>query len=114
MEDMYFDAFGDLGKRHNSDKRKGTGWLGPIKAKSGKISTEISMGTSIGGKEVEIPLMVPTLDSKEIKYLLNTPIESKNFMNKMPSTIIQKAIEHANMRMKQGKSPFKERKEEFE
>lgn len=114
MEDMYFDAFGDLGKRHGSDKRKGTGWLGPMKAKSGDISTEISMGTSIGGKEVEIPLMVPTLNSKEIRYLLDTSLDDPKFYDKMPKTIIQKAIEHASMRMKQGKSPFKEREEEWE
>jgi hypothetical protein len=85
-----------------------------MKRPDGGISTEISMGTNIGGKEVEIPLMVPTLNAKEIKYLLNTPIESKKFMDKMPPTIIQKAVEHANVRMKQGKSPFKERNEEFE
>lgn len=114
MSDMYFDSRESMGKRYGSNDEKGTGWLGPMKRPDGGISTEISMGTSIGGKEVEIPLMVPTLDAKEIKYLLNTPIESKNFMSKMPPAIIKKAVEHANMRMKQGKSPFKERDEEFE
>ena len=114
MDDMYFDSRKSMGKRYGSNDEKGTGWLGPMKRPDGGISTEISMGTAIGGKEVEIPLMVPTLNEKEIKYLLNTPIESKTFMDKMPSSIIKKAVDHANMRMKQGKSPFKERNEEFE
>lgn len=114
MEEIYFDAFGDLGKRHGSDKRKGTGFLGPMKAKSGDISTEISIGVSLNGKQTEIPLMVPTLNTKEIRYLLDTPLDSKQFMQKMPESIIKKAVEHASMRMKMGKSPFKEREEEWQ
>ena len=114
MEDMYFDTRESMGKRHNSNDEKGTGYLGPMKRKDGSISTEISMGTSINGKEVEVPLMVPTLAPSEIKYLLNTPMDSKSFMANMPQTIIQKAVEHANMRMKMGKSPFKMRNEEWE
>lgn len=113
MDNMYFDSRESMGKRHNSDDEKGTGFLGPMKRKDGSISTEISMGTGINGKEVEIPLMVPTLSAKEIKYLLDTPMD-KTFMQNMPQTIIQKAVEHANMRMKMGKSPFKMRNEEFE
>jgi hypothetical protein len=111
--DEYLDTRESMGKRQDGSE-KGTGYLGPMKRAEGGISTEISIGTNINGKEVEIPLMVPTLAKNEIKYLLDTPVDSKSFMSNMPQTIIQKAVEHANMRMKMGKSPFKMRDEEFE
>lgn len=113
MANEYLDTRKSMGKREDGSE-KGTGWLGVMKRPDGGISTEISIGTSIDGKEAEIPLMVPTLDAKEIRYLLNTPVESKKFMKNMPDTIIRKAIEHANYRMKAGKSPFKTQKEEWE
>ncbi len=53
-----------------------------------------------------MPLIVPTLTKPEIDYLLNNDPRSKTFMSKMPSTIIDKAVDHAVMRMKDGKSPF--------
>jgi hypothetical protein len=109
----YLDTRESMGKREDGSE-KGTGWLGVMKRKDGGISTEISIGTNINGKETEIPLMVPTLDTKELKYLLDTPVENKKFMENMPRTIIQKAVEHANMRMKMGKSPFKMISEEWE
>jgi len=109
----YLDTRKSMGKREDGSE-KGTGFLGVMKRPDGGISTEISMGTNINGKEVQVPLMVPTLTQKEIKYLLNTSPKSKTFYEDMPQTIIQKAVDHANIRMKQGKSPFKERNEEFE
>jgi hypothetical protein len=113
MDDLYLDTRKSMGKRQDGSE-KSTGFLGVMKRPDGGISTEISIGTSIDGKETEIPLMVPTLDTKEIKYLLNTPVESKSFMKNMPESIIRKAIEHASMRTKIGKSPFKQREEEWE
>ena len=110
---MYLDTRKSMGKRQDGSE-KGTGFLGVMKRPDGGISTEISVGTNINGKETEVPLMVPTLTSKELKYLLETPVESKSFMKNMPETIIQKAVEHANMRIKMGKSPFKMADEEFE
>ena len=110
---MKLDTRKSMGKRQD-DSEKGMGYLGPMKRADGGISTEISIGTNIDGKEVDVPLMVPTLDTKEIKYLLNTPVKSDSFFSNMPQTIIQKAVDHANMRMKMGKSPFKMADEEFE
>ena len=100
----------DYGMRHDGASKKYTGWLGEQKRLDDpkSVSTEISIGVGMNGKEVEIPLMVPTLDKKELKYLLSVDPSKKDFFDKMPKTIINKAMEHANMRMKQGKSPFKE------
>jgi hypothetical protein len=51
-------------------------------------------------------LIVPTLTKKEIEYLKNADIESKNFFDEMPKGLLEKAYEHAVTRIKQGQSPF--------
>lgn len=113
MDNMKLDTRASMGKRQDGSE-KGMGYLGPMKRTDGGISTEISIGANIKGKETDIPLMVPTLTSKELKYLLETPVNSKQFMKNMPEAIIQKAVDHANMRVNMGKPPFKMADEEFE
>lgn len=77
---------------------KGNGFLGPLQTKDGRVSTEISIGVQIDGKEVEIPTLVPGLTKKEIDSLL---------AGERPSdAIVDKAVEHAKKRMAAGKSPF--------
>jgi len=82
---------------------KGQGFLGLLKRPDGKVSSEISVGVEINGKEVEIPTMVPTLTQEELDYLINNPVEQGH---PIPQAIIQKAVEHAKMRMQKGLSPF--------
>jgi predicted transcriptional regulator len=77
---------------------KGKGFLGELKRPDGKVSTELSIGVTMDGKETEIPALVPTLTKKEIDSLLSGEKPSK--------TIIDKAVSHAKERIKQGKSPF--------
>ena len=90
-----------FGKRFDGTQ-KGKGYLGVLKRKDGNVSTEISVGVEMDGKEVQIPTLVPTLDKKEVDYLLNTWKEG----DKIPKPIIDKAVDHAKMRMKKGLSPF--------
>jgi hypothetical protein len=85
------------GSRKDGNK-KGRGYFGELKRPDGGVSTELSIGVSIDDKEVEIPLLVPTLNKSEVARLLK---------DKPPTeAIIKKAFDHAIMRMKQGKSPF--------
>lgn len=95
----------DYGNRVDGTK-KGAGFFGVLKRPDGGVSTEISMGVGIDGKETEIPLIVPSLSKQELDYLLKTPIKSKKFFDNMPPSILEKAYDHAVMRMDQGKSPF--------
>lgn len=95
----------DYGNRPDGTK-KGTGFFGEIKRPDGNVMTEISIGVGLNGKETNIPLIVPTLTKQEMDYLLKNDPKSKTFMNKMPPSIIDKAVDHAVMRMKEGKSPF--------
>lgn len=82
---------------------KGDGWLGPLRRPDGKVSSELSIGINIGGKEVEVPSMVPTLNQSEVAWLLTHPPTAK-----MPPSIVSKAADFARQRLAQGKSPFRE------
>ena len=97
----------DYGQRPDGTK-KGLGYFGELKRRDGGVSTEISVGVGINGKEMNIPLIVPSLNKDELAYLLNNNIKSRSFMDKMPKTIIDKAYEHAVSRIELGKSPFAE------
>ena len=80
---------------------KGAGFLGVLKRPDGGISTELSIGVPIDGKETEIPTLVPTLDAKEKEWLLTHEPTTK-----IPESILKKAVAHAEGRIKSGKSPF--------
>jgi hypothetical protein len=95
----------DYGNRPDKSA-KGKGFFGELKRPSGGVSTEISIGVGINGKETNIPLIVPTLSRDELNYLLEANPKSKTFFDKMPKSIIDKAVDHASMRMEAGKSPF--------
>lgn len=77
---------------------KGMGYFGALKRPDGDISTELSVGVNINGKEMEIPLLVPGLTQKEIKHLLDD--------GEPTDSIIGKAVFHAQKRLAAGLSPF--------
>ena len=79
---------------------KGMGWKGtlPMKDGSNKFATELTIGVNFDGKEMSIPLIVPTLTPDEINYLLSGGKETPE--------MVDKAVEHAKQRMKQGLSPY--------
>lgn len=95
----------DYGNRPDGSA-KGKGFFGELKRPDGGVSTEISVGVGINGKEMDVPLIVPTLTKDELRYLLENNIKGKQFMQKMPKSIIEKAYDHAVIRVNEGKSPF--------
>jgi hypothetical protein len=98
----------DYGMRPDNTP-KGAGYFGEIKRPDGKIMTEISIGVGLNGKETLIPLIVPTLNKSELNYLMKNDPGSSKFMDKLPQSIVDKAVDHAVMRMKEKKSPFAEK-----
>ena len=78
--------------------QKGPGFLGTLQRPDGKISTELSIGVNMDGKETEIPSLVPTLTEEEKKHMLSGA--------KPTPEIIQKAVDHAKMRRDSGKPVF--------
>ena len=81
---------------------KGKGYFGLLKRADGNDSSEISVGVGFGGKETQIPTLVPTLNQEEINYLLNTWQKG----TPIPEPIMNKAVDHAKQRMRQKLSPF--------
>jgi hypothetical protein len=76
---------------------KGKGFFGVLARPDKSVSTEISIGVPIDGKETLIPSMVPTLNKAELDELLSLP------EGKIPSLAIrQKAQAYAEERMKKG------------
>ena len=90
---------------------KGTGFLGELKRPDGRVSTELSIGVNMDGKETLIPTLVPTLDKNEIDYLLKSPTSPEIFKTPMGQTIMKRAVEHARKRISEGKSPFAQKGE---
>ena len=84
---------------------KGSGWLGVLQRPDGRVSTEISVGVNIDGKETLIPTMVPTLTKQEVDWLLTNDVSDPR---SIPQPIIDKAVAHAKKQIAAGKSPFKD------
>jgi hypothetical protein len=84
---------------------KGMGFFGALKRPDGDISTELSVGVNIEGKELEIPLLVPGLTKAEIQHLLED--------GEPTDEIVGKAVLFARQRMAKGLSPFAGDKERF-
>jgi hypothetical protein len=82
---------------------KGSGWLGELKVPgTNNIATEYSVTVGLNGKDVLIPTLVPTLTKQE----QNTLLEAIKNDKQPPKEIMNKAVDHAVKRIKEGKSPF--------
>jgi hypothetical protein len=92
----------DYGLRADKTK-KGLGYFGEIKLPNGQVATEYSVGVNLDGKDVEIPTLVPTLTKKELDMMVKDIIPNGK---DVPESIMQKAAEHARIRMKKGKPVF--------
>lgn len=101
----------DFGNRPDGTP-KGPGHLGTLKLKGGGVATEYSVGVQLeanGGKETDIPSLVPTLTKAEIDLMVNDIIPNQKAV---PDAITQKAVDHANKRVKEGLSPFVEKEDD--
>ncbi len=77
---------------------KGDGYFGPIPMNdgSGSIMTEMGIGVTFDGRQVEIPSVVPTLTKQELEHIRSG--------KELTPEIVNKAADHAIMRMRQGRS----------
>jgi hypothetical protein len=85
--------------------QKGTGWLGLLRRPDGGVSSEISVGVQIRGKETDIPLLVPGLSRDEVQKIIALP-NDENLAKNLPPGVLQKAQRFAEGRIAQGQSPF--------
>lgn len=79
---------------------KGLGFFGEIPRQDDpkSFSTELSATMNLGGKDILLPLLVPTLTHEEITALVAGQAPTK--------AMYDKAAVHAIERLKAGKSPF--------
>ena len=96
----------NYGKRPDKTP-KGQGYLGELKLSDGNVATEYSTqsgAVKVNGKQIDFPTLVPTLSKEDVTLMQNDIIPNKK---PIPEPIMQKAIEHAKMRLAQKLSPFK-------
>ena len=89
------------GTRYGTNDPKGLGFLGVLGRPDGGVSSELSIGVNINGREMEVPSMVPTLNAAQRKRLL-----SLRDGERMPQDIVDAAAAYAKQRVAAGKSPF--------
>lgn len=95
------------GNKRPDGSTKGTGFLGEIKLPNGGVASEYSTqseAVQVDGKQIDFPTLVPTLSKDEILLMQNEIIPNEM---EIPEEIMQKAIEHAKMRLAKKQSPFK-------
>lgn len=91
--------------RRPDGTQKGTGYLGELKRPDGGVSTEITAGVTVKGKNMDIPLITPYATKEDLDYLLTAEVDKKKnpkFFEKMPKGLMTRAIKHANDRMDNG------------
>jgi hypothetical protein len=96
----------DYGSRPDGTA-KSKGFLGELKLPDGSIATEYSTQSDaikVNGKRIDFPSLVPTLSKDELVLMQNDIIPNKK---PIPESIMQKAIQHAKMRLDKKLSPFK-------
>lgn len=96
----------DYGNRPDGSP-KNKGFLGEIKLPDGNVATEYSTQSGaikVDGKQIDFPTLVPSLSKDEVFLMQNEIIPNKK---PIPEAIMQKAIEHAKMRLAKKLSPFK-------
>ena len=86
---------------------KGMGWLGVLNNYLGQDVTEYSVGVNLGGKEKQIPTVTPNMN----KYGMTNIMGASAGQNRLNPQVLDKAIEHARMRLIQGLSPYVEGRE---
>lgn len=97
------------GKRHNpatgqmDGDQKQAGWRGVLSDGKGGVMTEVSVGTEIDGKEVEIPLIVPDSTKEDLERIAKI---ANGELTKIPDDLMDKAVSFARKRLSEGKSAF--------
>jgi len=99
-KDSTEEGLAPYGLRNSGEGAKGKGYLGALPNKEGGVSTEISSEFTYKGKNVEHPLIVPTLNKAELNHLLAG--------KEATDAIYSKAQAFAKKRIDEGKSVFAE------
>ena len=106
---------GTIGRLKDKARTKSTGFLGPLRIKSGPegagVATEFAIPMYESGspgdpgyeKGPEMPTLVPTLTEEERRVMVNDVIPNRRGI---PGPVYEKALLHAKQRQAMGLSPF--------
>ena len=83
--------------------QKQAGWRGVLPDGKGGVMTEVSVGTQLNGKEVQIPLIVPDSTEEDLKRIAQI---ANGELTEIPDDLMEKAVAFAQKRIAEGKSPF--------
>lgn len=86
---------------------KGSGWHGTFKNAKGQDVTEYTVGVEIGGKEYEIPTIVPSLSTEEIASVLKASEDG----SPVSEQVMEKAVDWAKNMLKNDRSFFADKTE---
>lgn len=82
--------------------QKGTGYMGVMTNPKGEPITEYSIGVEIGGKQMDIPSIVPTLTQDEVNAVMKASASG----SMVPPSVIRKATDYAKQRLASGQNVF--------
>ncbi len=99
----------DRWDRRPDGSLKGDGYFGVLSRPDGGVSSEISVCVNLDGQETEIPALVPTLNPAEVRYLLSMDVTK----DRVPDTIVQKAVTFARQRRRAGQPVFAKTGEQY-
>ena len=89
--------------------KKGTGWCGILRNANGELVTEFSMqsdAVKVNGERIDFPTLVPGL-TKEERQLVLDKSAGKEVDAEKYAAVEQKAVDHANRMLAEGKSVWK-------
>ena len=89
--------------------KKGTGWCGILRNANGELVTEFSMqsdAVKVNGERIDFPTLVPGL-TKEERQLVLDKSAGKEVDAEKYAAVEQKAVDHANRMLAEGKRVWK-------
>ena len=89
--------------------KKGTGWCGILRNANGELVTEFSIqsdAVKVNGERIDFPTLVPGL-TKEERQLVLDKSAGKEVDAEKYAAVEQKAVDHANRMLAEGKSVWK-------
>jgi len=95
----------DYGKRPDRSN-KGKGYMGEIKRADGSVMTEVTTRMNVDGKDMDFPLITKYSTKEDIEYMKKADVKSKDFLDKAPAGMVDRAIKHAMERKKSGLSVY--------
>lgn len=102
LQPNYGRRWNEKTQAFDSPEMKSQGWLGPLQNGLGQSVSEYSISQNVNGRNVEMPSIVPGLTPDELQMIMR----ASETGSQLPSSVYEKAMAHAQERIRHGRSPF--------